>query len=87
MMTAAEEKKGRNRVNRELHQLPIYHDGLPIAQIDTILTSNGFEATESAIYCGREGRANHKVGTKTYLSFTWHKMEETGRYEIVAYVS
>jgi hypothetical protein len=86
LMDAKTERKMRTRVSRKLQALPIYHDGLPIQQIDEILDSCGFSATESAIYCGREGSATHQVGRNTFLAMTWYKME-SGRYEIVAYVS
>jgi hypothetical protein len=86
-MSTAEARRNRKRVSRELQQLPIYHDGLPIREFDAILEKHGFEATEPAIYCGRQGSANCPVGFNTFLAFTWYKMEQTGRYEIVAYVS
>lgn len=87
-MTTAQERAARNRVNEALYQLGReYHNGLPIAEIDAILTANGLQATEPAIYCGRDGRSNEKVGERTYLSLSWHKMEVTGRYEVVAYVN
>jgi hypothetical protein len=85
-MDAKTETRQRSRVNRELQQLPIYNDGLPISLIDDILTKHGFNATEPAIYCGREGTSNAQVGDRTYLSLTWYKME-SGRYEVVTYVS
>jgi hypothetical protein len=86
-MSTAERNRNRSRVSRELQQLPIYHQWIPLATFDEILQKHGFDALESAIYCGREGRAVCPVGHNTFLAFTWHKMEETGRYEIVAYVS
>lgn len=77
----------RRRVNEALYRLgKVYHNSLPLSDIDNILTENGFNATEPAIYCG-DGRSNEQVGPTTYLSFSWHKMEQTGRYEVVAYVN
>ena len=82
------ERNNRKYANVELHTLcTTYHDSLPISEIDRVLTQNGFRATESAIYCGREGRSNEQVGDRTWLTLNWYKMEVTGRYEIVAYVS
>jgi len=80
------ENESRNRVNRDLQQLPTYHPWIPLATFDEILQKHGFDQLESAIYCGREGRSNMKVGPNTFLAFTWYKME-SGRYEIVAHVS
>jgi hypothetical protein len=87
-MTTTEERKARSRANAKLSELgKVYHDGLALAKLDAILTENGFNTLESAIYCGRDGRSHEQVGERTWLSLTWHKMEVTGRYEIVAYLS
>lgn len=86
LMDSKSERKAQTRVNRQLQQLAIYHDGLPLTQIDNILADNGFSALEEAIYCGREGKVHEQIGSKTWLLMTWYKME-SGRYEIVAYVS
>ncbi len=89
-MDATTEKRRRNQVNRELATLcgnGNYFDGLPLNRIDETLTLHGFNQMESAIYCGRDGRSNEQVGDRTWLSLSWHKMEVTGRYEVVAYVS
>jgi hypothetical protein len=86
-MTATEEHKARKRVNDALYDLGrIYWDSLPLRQVDELLTSNGLEETEPAIYCGREGQCSQQVGPRSYLTFTWYKME-SGRYEFIAYVN
>lgn len=77
----------RRRVNNSLHDLGTrYHDGIPVHEIDAILVANNFDETEPAIYCGRVGRALIPVGQKAWLALSWYKME-SGRYEIVAYIS
>jgi hypothetical protein len=38
------------------------------------------------ILCGREGRIHEAVGHNRWLALTWYKMD-SGRYEVVAYVS
>lgn len=87
-MTTYEETKARRTVNVKLYRLGLtYHNSLPIADIDHILQTSGFTETEPAIYCGRDGHVVEKIGPHSYLSLTWHKMDETGRYEVVAYVS
>jgi len=88
VMTAQQERVARRKVNAALHELGrVYHDGLPIAQIDAALSANGFDETEPAIYCGRDGSCSPmQVGARTWLSLSWHKME-SGRYEVTAYVS
>jgi len=86
-MTATEERNARRRVNNALNTLGrLYHDGLPIDRVDDILTAHGFEPTQPAIYCGRDGRVTERVGERSYLTLTWHKMP-SGRYEVVAYVN
>jgi len=87
-MTAAAERRNRTRVNEQLYNLGrTYHDFLPIQRINEILDENGFNETEPAIYCGRNGQTLENVGQRTFLSLSWHKMDVTGRYEVVAYVS
>lgn len=87
-MTAREEARLRLQANGELYGLGLtYHNSLPIADIDGILYRSGFEETEPAIYCGRDGHVVEKIGERSWLSLTWHKMDETGRYEVTAYVS
>jgi virulence-associated protein VapD len=77
-----------NRTNAELANLGRnFHNSIPNADIDAILTRNGFQETQEGIYCGREGRIHEQVSEKHWLTMTWYKMEATGRYEIVAYVN
>ena len=71
-----------------------YFDGVPIEEMLEICENAGFtipEGERGMILCGREGRAVIPllVGdvNKNSLVFTWYKMEATGRYEVVAYVS
>ena len=78
----------KKQVNRELSALGrVYHDFIPIQQIDKILVTHGFQTTKDGIYCGCDGRSKESVGDRTELALIWHKMEVSGRYEIVAYVS
>lgn len=87
-MDRKSERKAQTAVNRQLQKLAIYHDGMPLAQIDDILAANGFSAMEEAIYCGLDGKIHEQVGQHTWIVMTWHKMEGTQeRYEIVSYVS
>jgi hypothetical protein len=81
------ESYDRAMANSELAQLPIYHASIPISEIDAILHRHNFKAMEEGIYCGRIGRVHEQVGIRTHLVMTWYKMEESGQYEIVAYLS
>jgi hypothetical protein len=85
--SSSQRRAARNLANEGLAILSRnYHSGLPIADIDKILTANGFNALEEAIYCGRDGRVHEPVGEHTWISFSWHKMD-SGRYEVTVYVS
>lgn len=83
---ARSESYRRVRANRGLLGMDTYHHGLALAEIDAILEAEGFRPLEPAIYCGADGRIHEQVGERTWLSLSWHKME-SGRYEIVAYLS
>jgi hypothetical protein len=87
-MTAQQERVARRKVNSGLFDMGhnVYHDGLPITEIDAALVEGGFAQTEPAIYCGRDGSCHQQVGARTWLSLSWHKME-SGRFEVTAYVS
>ena len=87
-MDAKTERHNRSLVNRDLREIcSEYHEGLALSQIDETLTVHGFKALESGVYCGRDGQIHEQVGEHTWLSLTWHKMDVSGRYELVAYVS
>lgn len=80
----------RRRANSALATLTSgrYFDCLPLHEVGTILTENGFsDDAVHGIFCGREGRFNEQVGDKTWIQFSWYKMENTGRFEIVTYLS
>jgi hypothetical protein len=87
-MDAKQARRAAHFVNGILHVLSAnYHMGLPIGDIDAALVENDFNATEPAIYCGRDGHTHEHIGSGYYLSLSWHKMDVTGRYEVTAYVS
>ena len=83
------ESKQRAKTNDALFTLTSnrYFDSLPVMSIDVILEANGFEGLEEGIYCGRDGQVHEQVGPNSWFNMTWHKMDVTGRYEVVAYVS
>lgn len=67
--SSSQRRAARNLANEGLAILSKhYHDGLPISEIDKILTANGFNAMEEAIYCGRDGRVHEPVGEQ-HLDF------------------
>jgi hypothetical protein len=87
-MDAKTERSNRTKANRALHTLTFnrFHDGLALYDIDCILQAHGFTGLEPAIYCGRDLWSHEQVGLRTWITLTWHKME-SGRYEIVVYLS
>lgn len=88
MTTSAKLRSAVNAANADLHKLGLtYWNFIPTGEIDNILTHHGLKPLEEAIYCGRDGRSTEQVSDKHWLTMTWYKMEHTGRYEIVAYIS
>ena len=86
-MDARTERNARRHANDELYTLGrSYHEGLALNEIDRILHTNGFAGMEPGIYCGRDGQVHEQVGTRTWITLVWHKME-SGRYEVIAYVN
>lgn len=63
-----------------------YHDSVSLDTVNELLTHYGFDRLESMLLCGREGRLHENVGRDKWLALSWYKME-SGRYEVVAYVS
>lgn len=83
----SQEKRAMAAVNRKLHTLgQRYHKGLPLAEVSAMLTEEGFSGMSDGVYCGSEGRVHEQVGPHTWLALSWYRME-SGRYEIVAYLS
>lgn len=83
------EKSRQSKANKALDVLcKKYYKSLPLDEIKKVLKDNGFnEDAVDGIYTGREGRSHEQVGPKSWLSMTWHKMEESGNWEVVAYIS
>lgn len=79
-------KRDTSRVNAALHAFGNYHDFVPLDAVSIELADAGFDVLEPMILCGRQGSFNQSVGRNRWLSLTWYKME-SGRYEVVAYVS
>lgn len=95
-LNAKAEKKNRSKANEDLNKLTTnkYFSSLPIADIAAILKKNGFdpyfedESGMEGIYTGRDGKINPlQVGPKTWLALSWHKMEPSGNWEVVTYLS
>jgi hypothetical protein len=85
------------RANDALHDLVAkrYFSAIPLDRIYDIIEESGFAfdaEDKSCILCGREGKATWELfhegrPAKRMLVVTWYKMDVTGRYEVVAYVS
>lgn len=63
-----------------------YFQLIPAAALSGILVNCGLRPLEDGIYCGHDGSVHEQVGDNTWFTMTWHRME-SGRFEIVAYVS
>ena len=77
--------RGVNKVLGEMNH-NTYHDGVPLDRINDALRAHGFDELEPMLLCGAEGRLHEPVGRERWLAVTWYRME-SGRYEVVAYVS
>jgi hypothetical protein len=91
------QRTAASRANRELEALVRgrYFSAIPLDRIYDIVEEEGFsflEEEQQCLLCGREGKATWELfwlgkPAKRMLVLTWYKMEETGRYEVVPYVS
>jgi len=85
--TAVNERSARRAANVALAELSRkYHNSLPIAEIDGILTANGLRKMEDGIYTGHDGHVHEQIGERSWISFAWHRMG-SGRFEVTVYVS
>jgi hypothetical protein len=73
-----------------------YFQGIPLGEIFAIVERAGFHLDpqeKECILTGRDGKATWDLyggpgqPLNHMLVLTWHKMETTGRYEVVVYVS
>ena len=83
-------KSEYNKANAELHELgKTYYKALGdgIDAVKQVFTKYGLshEALHG-IYTGRDGRVQEYAGKNTWLHMTYHKMEPSGSWEIVAYI-
>lgn len=83
----------KNRINKELHALPVYFSEIPLDVIFYIVKEHAGQVIQedgtpwSGILCGDDGLASFGIaGRKFFLFLIWHKMN-SGNYEITAYVS
>lgn len=80
-------KRDTKAVNDALYDMGrTYHQSVPLDAVNGLLTHYGFNELDAMLLCGREGSLHENVGRNRWLSLTWYKME-SGRYEVVAYVS
>lgn len=95
-MTKTSKGTIRNRINKEIGKIGTYHDGIPVDEISVCIKNHGGmmvqeDGTEwSGIFCGEQGTCNIPVVFADYsnmfVSISWYKMD-SGRYEIVTYIS
>lgn len=90
-MTTKTTKLPVNRANGEIastlrnHYFPTLGEG--IDAIKAILAKHGFTTDcFEGIYCGN-GSFIGPVGGGRFVSFSWYRMEVTGNYEVVSYIS
>jgi hypothetical protein len=65
-----------------------YHTGMPLRTVISVVV--GFdlnaEPIQKALY-GDNGQMHVEIGQDIFLNLSWHRMEASGNYEIVAYAS
>jgi hypothetical protein len=86
-----------SKANRTIHALITnrYFSAVPLDRLYDAVEQVGFsiDSEEKAcMLCGRDGHATWDLfyegkSAKQMLVLSWHKMDETGHYEVVAYVS
>jgi hypothetical protein len=94
----ATDARAARAANDQLHDLTHgrYFHGVPLDEIFAAVERAGFHLDpqeKECILTGRDGRATWDLyrapgqPLNHMLVLTWHKMEVTGRYEVVVYVS
>jgi hypothetical protein len=79
--------RDQRHVNEMLYELGRASQvSVPLDRVNEMLASCGFDELEPMLLCGREGRLHEPVGRNRWLALSWYKME-SGRYEVIAYVS
>jgi hypothetical protein len=88
-----------NRINLLLTELGNYHGSIPLDRIFAIVRDYGFEPIQedgtswSGLLLGRESRTTIPLRDESsgkvsrWLALSWYKMDKTGRFEVVTYVS
>lgn len=79
----------RNKINKKITELTrnTYFDAIPVDKIAAILREFNLNTDcLDGIYCGRQGEMNEQIQIGLWIRLSWYKME-SGRYEIVCYVS
>jgi|WetSurSiteA1Bulk_404760.scaffolds.fasta_scaffold26415_2 hypothetical protein len=86
----------KRHMNTKLSNLTrnVYFDEIPLDEIFAILRAEGTFAMQedgtewNGLLCGADGNCIFALfGSRYGMNLSWHKMELSGRYEIVAYVN
>jgi len=91
--------KVKKHIMKEIYALGTYHPSIPLDELFSILNRYAIDAIQedgtpwSGFLCGEQGQCNFELVympthelLKHMLVLTWYKFE-TGRYEIVSYIS
>jgi hypothetical protein len=87
-LSPSETKALTVKINTELSHINLQrHTGMPVREITGVLVGHDLDAEKVRQHIqGDEGRLHVQVGSDIYFTMTWKRME-SGRYEIVSYVS
>lgn len=87
-LSPSETKKLTGKINQELQAINLQrHTGMPLTQITGLLVGHDLDPAKVREHVhGDEGRLHVQVSPDIFFTMTWKRME-SGRYEIVSYVS
>ena len=84
----------RNRIADGLSTIcKTYWKSIPLKEMEKVLNANGVKMEQDFMLTGRDGQDNFELeyqGVKlpmTFLHLSWHKMDESGNWEITAYLT
>jgi hypothetical protein len=87
-LSPAETKALTSKINTELQNINLQrHTGMPVKEITGVLVGHDLDANKVRDHIrGDEGHLHVQISDEIYFTMTWKRME-SGRYEIVSYVS
>ena len=97
-MANANRTTTRNRINKGFSaRIASYENEVPMSTIMEVVAEHGGMCVDEAgdkwsgFFCGADGQASIEVKFQEmksmWVNISWHKMEHSGRYEMVVYIT